>query len=75
MAEILQEILQVQRLMGWVLVLLAFLDFAALVILGAVWYLTRETAHAVHESAERAAQTLDRISFYLFQKLGPADSR
>ncbi len=66
--------------MAWVLLFLGFLDLIAVVTIGAVLYTTRGTRRAVDEARRatieaeaRIAGSVDRVSFYLFRKLGPVD--
>ncbi len=80
MSEALQDIARIQELTVWALLLLGFLDLLAVMTIGAVLYATRGTRRAVEdarraaiEAEARIAGSLDRLGFYLFQKLGPVD--
>lgn len=71
MEEVLLRIAGAQEVMAWGLVLIATLNLMGLVLTVTCIYFVRESQRMLREMREDSK----RMSFYLFPKLGPADTR
>jgi hypothetical protein len=78
MDQVHAEIVYGQQLMSLAVIFVAILAFVGVCL--AVWgmYLTRgtrESVERVSQVLDRVDQRLERMSFYLFSKLGPAETK
>lgn len=80
-----EEIARIQEVMFYGVVFIGVLTFVGVLVSAWVVYLsrgTRETVRQVSENVREAVQILrevdarsERMGFYLFSKLGPADTK
>jgi len=69
MGETANEILRTQQTMNWALIIMTTELLLAIVV--AAWGLW--VSRGTKQSMERVEQSFERMSFYLFRKLGPIE--
>jgi hypothetical protein len=76
--EVVLQLARAQEAIAWALVLIEFMTLMGLVLTAVGVYLARGTKQTVREVADMVKEMREdskRMNFYLFSKLGPAETK